>query len=195
MKIIKEIFSWVIPLLIGFLIAYALKTYVISIVKVDGTSMYPNLQNNERVVMLHYAKIKRNSVVVFNAYGVDHNNPTIQKDTKYVKRVLALPGDKVEYHDDGKLYVNGKYQSQGYITTTQQTTGTLKAETILTRNAAVPLGTGSSFTVPKGKYFVLGDNRAVSNDSRYYGFVTRSKILGVVKVPFWNNKAKLINSY
>ncbi|WP_083489094.1 signal peptidase I [Liquorilactobacillus uvarum] len=51
-----------------------------------------------------------------------------------------------------------------------------------------------TFTVPKTKYFVLGDNRNISNDSRYYGFIPQKKIIGVVKVPFWVANHKLINS-
>ena len=188
MKAVKNILSWVIPILVGFLIAAVIKTFFVSVVKVDGTSMYPNLQNNERVLMLHKAKIKRDSVVVFDAYGVT-------KDTKYVKRVIALPGDIVEYRDNGQLFVNGKFRSQGYITSQQQVDGTLKTAANLPKAKGVVLGTGSTFKVPKGKYFVLGDNRSVSNDSRYYGFVPRNKILGVVKVPFWNSKHDLINSY
>ena len=57
------------------------------------------------------------------------------------------------------------------------------------------MGTGKVITVPKNSYFVLGDNRAVSNDSRYYGFVPKDKVNGVAKVPFWNDKKDLINSY
>ena len=56
-------------------------------------------------------------------------------------------------------------------------------------------GTGKTFTVPKNCYFVLGDNRADSNDSRYYGFVPKDKIVGIAKAPFWNSKHKLINDY
>lgn len=195
MKAVKNILSWVIPILVGFLIAAVIKTFFVSVVKVDGTSMYPNLQNNERVLMLHKAKIKRDSVVVFDAYGVDRNNTSLTKDTKYVKRVIALPGDIVEYRDNGQLFVNGKFRSQAYITSQQQVDGTLKTAANLPKAKGVVLGTGSTFKVPKGKYFVLGDNRSVSNDSRYYGFVPRKKILGVVKVPFWNSKHDLINSY
>ena len=190
MKADKNILSWVIPILVGFLIAAVIKTFFVSVVKVDGTSMYPNLQNNERVLMLHKAKIKRDSVVVFDAYGVDRNNTSLTKDTKYVKRVIALPGDIVEYRDNGQLFVNGKFRSQGYITSQQQVDGTLKTAANLPKAKGVVLGTGSTFKVPKGKY-----NRSVSNDSRYYGFVPRNKILGVVKVPFWNSKHDLINSY
>lgn len=183
--------GWIWPVVIGLLIALLINMFL-SFVKVDGLSMYPNLQNNERVIMLKHAKIKRDTVVVFNAKGVD-DRAGVSDGTKYVKRVIGLPGDKIEYKNDGKLYVNGKLRSQGYITTEQQKEGTLSISNA--EDKGVTLGTGRSFTVPKDEYFVLGDNREVSNDSRSYGFVPRSKILGVVKVPFWNNAHEYINSY
>ncbi|MDC7952206.1 signal peptidase I [Liquorilactobacillus mali] len=193
MKIFKEIFSWILPIIVGLLIALIVKQFWFGIVKVDGTSMYPTLQNDERVMMLKQAKIKHNTVIVFNAYGVDKNNQAVTESTKYVKRVIGMPGDKIEYRSNGQLYINGKKMSQGYITKSQRTTGTLTL--VLKEAKGVKLGTGNSFTVPKGKYFVLGDNRKDSNDSRYYGFVPKSKVDGVIKVPFWNSKKSLVNSY
>ena len=184
LKAVKNILSWVIPILVGFLIAAVIKTFFVSVVKVDGTSMYPNLQNNERVLMLHKAKIKRDSVVVFDAYGVDRNNTSLTKDTKYVKRVIALPGDIVEYRDNGQLFVNGKFRSQGYITSQQQVDGTLKTAANLPKAKGVVLGTGSTFKVPKGKYFVLGDNRSVSNDSRYWDSFQERKFSASSKFRF-----------
>lgn len=189
-KIFKD---YLLPILIGIILVVIIEHFFFVIVRVDGTSMKPNLQNNERVMLLKQAKIKRNSVIVFNAYGVDKNNPAVTKSTKYVKRVIGLPGDKIKYTKDGKLYVNGKYQSQSYITNSEKTTGTTTLQ--LAEAKGVSIGTGKTFTVPAGKYFVLGDNRSASNDSRYYGFVPKNKIDGVVKAFFWNKYAKLINSY
>ncbi|GKS80419.1 signal peptidase I [Ligilactobacillus pabuli] len=195
MKTFKSIMSWIMPIVLGLLIAELVRVFLFTPVKVDGSSMYPNLQSSEYVALLKQAKIKRDSVVVFHAYGVDHQNLTLDKDTKYVKRVIALPGDRVEYKNNGDLYVNGKFQSQSYITKAQQKQGTLELASSLNAAPAVHLGTGQSFKVPAGKYFMLGDNRAESNDSRYYGFVPRGKILGVVKVAVWNNKRNAINSF
>lgn len=186
----KEIMGWLWPIILGLLIALVIKTYFFSLVRVDGTSMYPNLQNNELVALFKQGKIKRGTVIVFDAYGVDAN---AQPKDKYVKRVIGLPGDKIEYKNDGKLYVNGVRQSQSYITKKQQVAGTLTLQA--NEAKGVTLGSGQIFTVPKGKYFVLGDNRATSNDSRYYGFVPTNKILGTVKTGFWNDKAQVINHF
>lgn len=190
MATFKKILGWVWPIVLGLLIALVIKTFFLSMVRVDGTSMYPNLQNNELVALFKQGKIHRGTVIVFDAYGVDVN---AQPNDKYVKRVIGLPGDKIEYKNDGRLYVNGVRQSQSYISRQQQSSGTLTLQA--NEAKGVTLGTGKIFTVPKGKYFVLGDNRAASNDSRYYGFVPADKILGTVKTGFWNDKAKLINDF
>lgn len=104
MKILK---GWVLPIAIGLIVGLLIKTFVFTVVRVDGSSMFPNLQDRELVMEIHHAKIKRDSVIVFDAYGVD-KHPNVAKNTRYVKRVIALPGDKVEYKNDGTLYVNGK---------------------------------------------------------------------------------------
>ena len=190
---VKILKGWVLPIAIGLLVGLLIKTFVFTVVRVDGISMFPNLQDKELVMEIHHAKIKRDSVIVFDAYGVD-KRPDVAKNARYVKRVIALPGDKVEYKNDGTLYVNGKKESQSYISKKQQKQGTLNIQEAAGEEQGVALGTGKIITVPKNSYFVLGDNRAVSNDSRYYGFVPKDKVNGVAKVPFWNDKKDLINS-
>lgn len=182
MKAFKELMSWIVPITIGLLLALLIKQFAFQFVRVDGPSMQPNLQNNERVVCLKQAKIHRGSVVVFDANGVD---PQVSLKTEYVKRVIGLPGDTVEAKN-GNLYVNGKKVDQSYISKSERSsgTGTWTLHSISQENSWV-LHNGA-YKVPKGEYFVLGDHRSVSNDSRYWGFVPKSKIVGVVKVGFWN---------
>lgn len=178
MKAFKELMSWIVPIAIGLLLALLIKQFAFQFVRVDGPSMQPNLQNNERVVCLKQAKIHRGSVVVFDANGVD---PQVSVKTEYVKRVIGLPGDTVEAKN-GNLYVNGKKVDQSYISKSERSsgTGTWTLHSISQENSWV-LHNGA-YKVPKGEYFVLGDHRSVSNDSRYWGFVPKSKIVGVVKV-------------
>lgn len=182
----------IVSLILVVVVALVVKTFVIEVVRVDGNSMYPNLENNERVLLLKQAKLKRNRVVVFDAYGVDPQ--VTDKKVKYVKRIIALPGDKVKYTKTGQLYINGKLQTQDYIIGEQQQQGTLKLEANASSNGVFELGSGKAFKVPKGTYLVLGDNRGVSRDSRYYGFVPKEKIDGVVKTFFWN-KNDWVNQY
>ncbi|WP_461240066.1 signal peptidase I [Paucilactobacillus sp. N302-9] len=183
MKALKEIMSWIVPIALGLLVALLVKTFVFQLVRVDGPSMQPNLENNERVFVYKQSTIHRGSVVVFDAFGVDPG--ATQKKTDYVKRVIALPGDTVS-SKNGNLYVNGKKVKQNYISGTERSTGTgnwtmqsVSLQNQWQKNAGAK-------KVPSGEYFVLGDHRSVSNDGRYWGFVPKKKILGVVKVPFWN---------
>lgn len=158
-------------------------------VKVDGHSMDPTLNTSERVLVLKYKPVRRNSIIVFNAGGVD---PRANGKIFYVKRVIGVPGDKIEYDKNGVLYINGKKKGQSYISSVQRKSGTLKpigmSETGFTlKNLSSQEGWNyRKNTVPKGKYFVMGDNRYISNDSRYWGFVPKNKVEGTVKVPFWN---------
>lgn len=143
--------------------------------------MQPNLQNNERVFCLKRSQIHHGSVVIFDANGVD---PQVAVKTDYVKRVIGLPGDTVR-SKNGNIYVNGKKINQSYISMSQRDAGTgnWNLKSISVQNSW--LKNNGATKVPKGEYFVLGDHRSVSNDGRYWGFVPKNKIDGVVKVPSW----------
>lgn len=104
MKALKEIVSWIVPIVIGLLVALLIKDFVFQLVRVDGPSMQPNLENNERVLVYKQSQIRRGSVVVFDAHGVD---PQAVAKTDYVKRVIGKPGDTVSANN-GNLYVNDK---------------------------------------------------------------------------------------
>lgn len=181
MNKVKEASSWLLPVIIGLIIALIIRVFFVSIDRIDGPSMLPNLVNNERVLCLKQAKIHRGSVVIFNANGVD---PQASGNSRYVKRVIGLPGDFVKAKD-GKIFVNGKQIKQDYISAGERDSGTgdwalssLGTEHNWLRN-------NGAKKVPAGEYFVLGDHRSVSNDGRYFGFVPKDKIDGVVKVMPW----------
>nr|WP_155431515.1 signal peptidase I [Secundilactobacillus folii] len=200
----KKALSWLIPIAVGLLLAIGIRVFWLVPVSVDGASMEPNLQNNQRVVAIKTSPVKRFSVVVFNAYGVDSN---AAKGEKYVKRVIGLPGDSIRYTKTGKLYVNGKYQAQNFISKYQQKAGTVSqfANGFTLVSAArqndwsnkwsLAIGNNRINKVPKNCYFVMGDHRSVSEDGRYYGFVPKSKLVGVVKVGPWKSNHKIINDY
>ncbi|GEK29187.1 signal peptidase I [Furfurilactobacillus siliginis] len=202
MRIIKKVMSLLWPIIIGAGIAFLIQWLFVAHVRVDGPSMLPNLTNNEKVWAFKQAPIRHDRVIVFNAYGVDPEATDPQ--VKYVKRVIGMPGDTIDYGADGTLSINGKKVSQSYISKDQQTTGTLgrlphssngyKGFTLksLSYDENWTRNIGAT-KVPKDSYFVLGDNRAVSNDSRYYGFVPKKKVVGVVKAYPWAAKHEEIN--
>ncbi|GAX08007.1 signal peptidase I [Secundilactobacillus silagincola] len=200
----KKTLSWLIPVAIGLLLAVGIRFLWLVPVNVSGASMEPNLKNGQHVVAVKTAKVKHNSVIVFDASGVD---PNAAPKENYVKRVIGMPGDSIRYSKTGKLYVNGKYQSQNYISKYEQQGGTLSGynngfnlvtaarQNDWSNKWSLAIGNNRVNKVPKNCYFVLGDHRSVSEDSRVYGFVPKSKLVGVVKVGFWKSNHKIINDY
>lgn len=196
---IKRIFSWLIPILLGLLIAFLINKFLLFKASVAGPSMENTLEDDQTVWVLRKAKLHRGSVVIFNAQKED---PAAQGQSKnYIKRVIGLPGDKIKARN-GKVYVNHKTISQNYLTSDNRTQGTgnwtlgqlsnSKSGNTFVSGASHWID-GRSKQVPKGNYFVLGDNRGVSEDSRYYGFVKKQHVLGVAKVFPWQNNARSVN--
>ena len=181
MKFIKD---WVLPIVIGLLLAMILRQFVVTVARVDGPSMEPNLVNNERMIVWRQAKIKHLSVIVFDAHGEDPQ--ATQPKTDYVKRVIGLPGDTVS-SSNGNIYVNGKQINQSFINSYQRGAGTGNWD-LQSLSKGWANNSGAT-VVPRGEYFVLGDHRSVSNDGRYWGFVYKSKVVGVAKTFPWGTTA------
>lgn len=189
----RNFLSGLWPIVVGLTIGLIGVNFVASPVTISGDSMQPNLQNNQIVMVNKQGEIKRGEVVVFNAYGVDPNATT--PDEKYIKRVIGVPGDTVS-DVNGVLRVNGKVVDQSFISENEQVATnnrvgdwTSLAELGQSQNWQGPI----SGKVPAGYYFVLGDNRSISNDSRYWGFVPKNKISGTVWAPPFDNDATEVN--
>ncbi|MEE6706896.1 signal peptidase I [Weissella confusa] len=189
----RNFLSGLWPIVVGLTIGLIGVNFVASPVTISGDSMQPNLQNNQIVMVNKQGEIKRGEVVVFNAYGVDPNATT--PDEKYIKRVIGVPGDTVS-DVNGVLRVNGKVVDQSFISENEQVATnnrvgdwTSLAELGQSHNWQGPI----SGKVPAGYYFVLGDHRSISNDSRYWGFVPKNKISGTVWAPPFDNDATEVN--
>ena len=132
-------------------------------VKVEGTSMMPALADQERVfvnkVIYRFGEIERGDTVVF-WYPPDTSK-------SYIKRVVGLPGDEVRI-SDGAVYVNGKLLAEAYVEAAYRSRESMSAG-----------------IVPKDHYFVLGDHRSSSNDSRALGPVHRRYIYGKAVFVYW----------
>ena len=160
-------------------------------VQVDGHSMDPTLADRQRVIVLKHTSIERFDIVV--AKEVENG-----KTKQIVKRVIGMPGDTITYQND-KLTVNGKEVKEEYLKEFQAAFAKdklqkeyayrdyfqqlAKASKASTANA--DKNTTFSVTVPEGKYFLLGDNRIVSKDSREVGYFDKSALVGEVKFRFW----------
>jgi len=156
--------SWLRDLVFSVLIAVILIVFIYQPVKVEGTSMMPTLTDQERIFInkftYHYlGNIERGDMVVFK-YPLD-----ISKS--YIKRVVGLPGDRIQIKN-GQVYVNDKRLDETYVPEEYRD--------------HIPWGPK---TVEPDKYFVLGDHRSSSNDSRAWGFVDRKYIYGKAVFVYW----------
>ena len=165
----EELFSWLGSFAVSFAILAVLFIFVGKPFTVSGQSMYPTLHNNDRMFMSKLGDINRFDVVVLQAPD---------QDKEYIKRVIGMPGDTIEIKE-GKLYINGKVVEQPFINTEA-----LAKQTVFMDDFTLESLTGES-KVPEGKYFVLGDNRGVSKDSRMIGFIDRSAIEGKAVFTIW----------
>ncbi len=168
----KDLLQSILWLVILAGVVILVRVYVFSPVIVSGTSMDPTLEDGERVISLKFTKIKRFDIVTFQA----PDDPT----KNYIKRVIAFPGETVEYKED-TLYIDGKKYDEPYL---DEYKSKMPTGTPLTNDFSLETLFGSS-TVPKGSLFVLGDNRQISKDSRIIGFINSKKILGDVRFSFW----------
>ncbi len=156
---------WLRDLFLAVIIAVVVILFLYRPVKVEGTSMMPALSDQERifinqfVYMFGLKDVQRLDMVVFWYPG----DPT----KSYIKRVIGLPGDLVEVQQ-GVVSVNGQVLPEDYV-----------PEEYRDRNSMTPQ------RIPPGQYFVMGDHRSSSNDSRAWGSVPRRYIYGKAVFVYW----------
>ena len=152
---VRNFFKELLPYVVIVFVVALIRTFIATPVRVNGDSMYPTLKNGEILVLSKLdTKYKRNDVIVANALK-----------TKIIKRVIGVPGDNVEYKSC-KLYINGE-EVKDFV------------EECITEDFTLEDLYGY-VTIPEDYYFVMGDNRKASTDSRDYrvGLIKKDKILG-----------------
>ncbi|OCA87928.1 signal peptidase I [Bacillus sp. FJAT-27225] len=162
----KEVWEWMKSIGVALAIVVVVRAFLFTPVVVEGASMMPTLHNNERMMVNKIGDLERFDIVVFHA----------NEEENYIKRIIGLPGDKVEYKND-KLYVNGKDYEEEYL-------DEYKKELRASGDNG-PLTSDFTFTVPKNNIFVMGDNRRKSMDSRHIGPVSMDKVIGKTNIVFW----------
>ncbi|WP_456271564.1 signal peptidase I [Bacillus sp. AK031] len=169
----NEVWEWIKALLIAVGLAALIRYFLFTPIVVDGLSMMPTLHNGDRMIVnkLSYTvgEPDRFDIVVFHAPE--------QKD--YIKRVIGLPGDIVEYKDD-VLYINGKAYEEPYLEEYKEQID----EGLLTEDFILEEKIGQT-TVPEDTIFVMGDNRRFSKDSRHIGVVKIDEVIGNTSVIYW----------
>ncbi|MFB3825906.1 MAG: signal peptidase I [Bryobacteraceae bacterium] len=164
-SVLATIFGWFRDLTFSVLIAVVLIVFIYQPVKVEGTSMMPALSDQERIFINKFTyrfgvgSIERGDLVVF-WFPLDRSK-------SYIKRVIGLPGDRVEI-DRGTVYINGRRLEENYVPEEYRDTSSLEP-----------------MTVPPDEYFVLGDHRSSSNDSRAWKCVNRRYIYGKAVFVYW----------
>ncbi len=163
----KEILSYLKIIVITAIVVLGCKQFLFAPIKVQGVSMYPTYHDKDIIIVSKTSKIERFDQIVFQS-------PT--EDELYIKRVIGLPGDTVEMKDD-VLYVNGKAYKEDYVNRQTDDPNQLR----ITENFNLEQLLNEK-KVPEGKYFVLGDNRLRSSDSRHYGLISKDAIYGEAKL-------------
>ena len=155
--------SWLRDLVVSVVVSAFIIIFLYQPVRVEGTSMLPVLEDQDRLFINKLAyrvgEIHRGDVVVF-LYPHDH-------EKSYIKRVIALPGDTLRI-DHGLVYVNGSRIEEAYVPRQ------------FTDDRSQP-----EMTVPQHEYFVMGDHRSISSDSRDFGPVDRELIYGKAAFVYW----------
>jgi signal peptidase I len=157
--------SWVRDLAFSVLIAVILIVFIYQPVKVEGTSMMPTLTDQERIFINKFT-------YHFGLGSIEHGDMVVfwfplDPSKSYIKRVIGVPGDTVRI-EAGQVFVNGEALSEGYVPDEYRDRVSWEEH-----------------RVPAGNYFVLGDHRSSSSDSRTWGFVKRDAIYGKAVFVYW----------
>ena len=157
---------WLRDLVISAAASILIITFLYQPVRVEGTSMLPRLENRDRLFInkfvYHVEAIHRGDIVVFR-YPLDPSK-------SYIKRVIAIPGDRLRIIH-GRVWLNGRPLRESYVPQEYRDTRSMPATVI-----------------PNGYYFMMGDHRSISSDSREFGPVARSLIYGKAVFVYWPTK-------
>ena len=169
----KELFQWVLVIIGAVILAFLIDTFVIVNAQIPSGSMENTIMTGDRVfgnrLAYKFSDPKRFDIIIFK-YPDDESQ-------LFIKRIIGLPGETVEIHD-GNIYINGSDTPLEDVDIKEPMEGSF-----------------GPYTVPEGCYFVMGDNRNNSRDSRYWEntFVSEDAILGKAVLRYWPlNKMKFL---
>jgi signal peptidase I len=159
-------------IVIALILALVIRTFIVQAFKIPSGSMLPTLQIGDHILVnkfiYHFTSPQRGDVIVFK-YPKDETRD-------FIKRVIGLPNDKLEIRNK-RVFVNDHPLDEPYISHSDPG---VQEESISPRDCFGPV------IIPPGKYFMMGDNRDFSMDSRFWGFLDRSKIRGKAFLIYWS---------
>ena len=168
-RVAKEIVEWVLVILVAVLVSFFINNFIIVNATVPSSSMEKTIMTNDRVIGLRLAYIadkpQRGDIIIFRFPD--------DESILYIKRIVGMPGETVNIRD-GKVYINGEELDEPYLTVTTE-------------------GDYGPYEVPEGHYFMLGDNRNNSADSRFWNntYLSEEKIVGKAVLRYWPGIKKL----
>lgn len=195
-KKMKEFNEWMLCIIIAIILAFLIKFFIGTFTTVKQTSMFPTFKDGDRlwlnrVVRTFNQEYKRGDIITFESpktenINVTNSHPkaifneikTLNKKISYyfleidkvslIKRIVGLPGENIKI-ENGNVYVNGEKLPEQYLNDDVKTDSTNL----------------DNFIVPEGYYFVLGDNRSASSDSRFFGCIPKEKLEGKITFYIW----------
>ncbi|SKB76431.1 signal peptidase I [Lachnospiraceae bacterium] len=169
MKAFKEIVEWVIVILVAVLVSLFINNFIIVNATVPSSSMEKTIMTNDRVIGFRLAYMsnepERGDIIIFRFPD--------DESILYIKRIIGMPGETVDIRD-GKVFIDGKELDEPYL-------------------SVVTEGDYGPYEVPEGHYFMLGDNRNNSADSRFWKntYLSADKIVGKAVLRYWPGVKKL----
>ena len=167
--------EWLAVLVVALVLAFGVRAYVAQMFYIPSGSMLPTLQIGDRIVVdklsYHLHDIHRGDVVVFRRPPLEHADYS-----DLVKRVIGLPGDTVA-SVGGRVFIDGKPLAEPWLPHPEPVTDPSPVPQ--------PFSLDHPYTVPAGEYFVMGDNRTNSEDSRYFGPIPASLVVGKMAFVVW----------
>jgi signal peptidase I len=172
--IMHEIFDWAKHIVIAIMIGLILVLFVVQRNEVKGPSMQPTLYQNDQLLVQKISKLYKGGITYGDIITIEADGLYgISEDKNIIKRVIGLPGDQIEIKN-GMVYRNGTPVVEEYL------------GDVLTMEKNEQY---SNVILDTDEYYVMGDNREISLDSRYFGVINQSRIVGEVLIRFYPFKS------
>lgn len=165
----SHLWDWFKPFLFAMVLTIFFRNLIFLPMTIEGASMIPTFQQNDEIIVRTIYHINRFDLIVFKD----------DSDRIFVKRVIGLPNEKLFYQND-QLYIDDVLIKEPFLANSFVD----KASGTWTSDFTLEEITGQR-TIPEDEYFVLGDNRRSSNDSRYFGFIPAADIIGETRMIYY----------
>lgn len=172
------VIEWAITIAAAVALAFLIQAFLVKPFRVPTPSMADTVAAGDRVLIdrtaYHRHDVNRGDVVAFTG-------PAAVRGQVLLKRIVGLPGDTLSLKD-GVLYVDGRAEEGDYV---RRVDGVAERTEAPAETASAPWSLAEPYTVPAGQYYMLGDNRSESFDSRFWGPVPRSSLFGPAFFVYW----------